>query len=1039
MVNFSLTPMGLEDQLLALVVRKERPDLASKKAAIIHQSNLQKVAIKALEDDILIGLSSAEGDVTENRDLIESLEGAKRSTLEAQQKLAEGKEITASINTTSEKFRPVANRGALLFFLMNELHRVHTYYMYSLNAFVVIFEHGIDVVHGQDSKPKKGKSALARLKAAASKTIKMARFNWNSDRLHANSRADESDLLSIVQGLKMKKETDAKDAMSAEDFAKRCDKLSTSITSVVYNYVRRGLFESDKLTVVTLLAFRILAQDGRIDPVLHKCLLKARLAEDPPNMPEDVSSFISEAAWARLRAVEEDASEIVEAFQDLNEKVAMDVDEWQTWYNHPEPESMEMPGDLSAVVGFEKLLVVRALRPDRMPAALLEFVKEQLGQAFVQQPPFDMTAAYQESSASTPIFFVLFPGVDPTPWIEKLGKTFDISQERGTLVNISMGQGQEKPAEAKLQRMAETGGWICLQNLHLMQSWLPVLDRALEVLSESANPNFRCFISAEPPSLSYMRNMPEALLQSCIKVANENPSDLKSNLRRAWSQFSQERLDGVATSRGPEFKATLFGLCFFHSLMLGRKKFGSMGWSRKYGFNSGDLSICADVLERYLTNAGDGMPVPWQDLRYIFGEIMYGGHITDFWDRRTNNTYLEVVFNEGLLDCKELAPRFASPRPQEMSYDAYATYIDRSLPAESPVLFGMHPNAEIGYLTGTTERVFSTILRLESGSAASTSSGGKGARDVLEDLALKQPKLFDLRALQEKAKPLLTTVDSPYVVVATQECTRMVALLTEMSRTVDELRKGLNGQLNMSPAMEDLVEAFTLNEVPGRNPFSRCTWEAKAWPSRKPLNAWFFDLVARCECLRLWESHLKLPYSTWISGLFNPTSFLTAVTQVVSRADGSALDAMTVETHVTRMLEAGDALEAAAYPAGGASVHGLFIEGARWMSAEESEDAGLVDSVTGVGCMGALAEARLKELSPAMPLVYIKAVPVTKNMVPTAVGVLRNDKDIYNCPVYTTSFRGPTFVFTATLRTQQAASVWTLAAVCLTMQSEGAD
>ncbi len=56
----------------------------------------------------------------------------------------------------------------------------------------------------------------------------------------------------------------------------------------------------------------------------------------------------------------------------------------------------------------------------------------------------------------------------------------------------------------------------------------------------------------------------------------------------------------------------------------------------------GDLTICANILENYLNDAKEG-GVPWQDLRYIFGEIMYGGHITDFWDRRTNNTYLEVT------------------------------------------------------------------------------------------------------------------------------------------------------------------------------------------------------------------------------------------------------------------------------------------------------------------------------------------------------------------------------------------------------------
>lgn len=77
-------------------------------------------------------------------------------------------------------------------------------------------------------------------------------------------------------------------------------------------------------------------------------------------------------------------------------------------------------------------------------------------------------------------------------------------------------------------------------------------------------------------------------------------------------------------------------------MILGRRRFGTQGWSRFYGFNLGDLVICANVLSNYLNASANGPAVPWQDLRYIFGEIMYGGHITDYWDRRTNNTYLEV-------------------------------------------------------------------------------------------------------------------------------------------------------------------------------------------------------------------------------------------------------------------------------------------------------------------------------------------------------------------------------------------------------------
>lgn len=71
-----------------------------------------------------------------------------------------------------------------------------------------------------------------------------------------------------------------------------------------------------------------------------------------------------------------------------------------------------------------------------------------------------------------------------------------------------------------------------------------------------------------------------------------------------------------------------------------------------YPYNTGDLTISAMVLYNYLeANA----KVPWEDLRYLFGEIMYGGHITDDWDRKLCRTYLEEymhaeMVSEGLLE-----------------------------------------------------------------------------------------------------------------------------------------------------------------------------------------------------------------------------------------------------------------------------------------------------------------------------------------------------------------------------------------------------
>lgn len=117
-------------------------------------------------------------------------------------------------------------------------------------------------------------------------------------------------------------------------------------------------------------------------------------------------------------------------------------------------------------------------------------------------------------------------------------------------------------------------------------------------------------------------------------------------MRRAFSKFDDEQFEKAKSHKLPEFKAILFGLCMFHSLIVGRKKFGSQGWSRNYNFNDGDLTICGDVLHNYLTKYEK---VPYADLAYIYGEIMYGGHITDGWDRRTNNSYLHVLMRPEIL------------------------------------------------------------------------------------------------------------------------------------------------------------------------------------------------------------------------------------------------------------------------------------------------------------------------------------------------------------------------------------------------------
>lgn len=123
-------------------------------------------------------------------------------------------------------------------------------------------------------------------------------------------------------------------------------------------------------------------------------------------------------------------------------------------------------------------------------------------------------------------------------------------------------------------------------------------------------------------------------------------------MKRAYAFFTREEID----EKESKIKSILFALCYFHSVMLERKKFGPKGWNMMYPFAMGDLRDSAIVLNNYLDGAAGGGKIPWDDLKYIFGEIMYGGHIVNNWDRVMCAAMLNSLMTDGLLDEIELFP-----------------------------------------------------------------------------------------------------------------------------------------------------------------------------------------------------------------------------------------------------------------------------------------------------------------------------------------------------------------------------------------------
>jgi dynein heavy chain len=253
------------------------------------------------------------------------------------------------------------------------------------------------------------------------------------------------------------------------------------------------------------------------------------------------------------------------------------------------------------------------------------------------------------------------------------------------------------------------------------------------------------------------------------------------------------------------------------------------------------------------------------------------------------------------------------------------------------------------------------------------------------------PDEFPVRDLMAKVEE-----KTPYTVVALQECERMNILTREIRTTLKQLNLGLRGALTITNDMESLQDSLYFDQIPD-------SWTKRAYPSMFPLGIWYSDLLLRIKELEMWSADFQLPTAVWLGGLFNPQSFLTAIMQTTARKNEWPLDKMCLNIDVTKKVKE----DLGGSPREGAYVHGLYMEGARW----DSQSSQITD-------------AKLKDLTPAMPVCFIKAIPVDR----------RETKNIYECPVYKTKARGPTFVWTFNLRTKEKPAKWVLGGVALLLQ-----
>jgi len=970
-IDFTVTLKGLEQQLLGKLIGMEMKSLEDTLAALEEDVTNNTKSLQLLDKQLLERLSNSQGNLLEDTELIEVLANTKAKAKEVEGKLKEADERKIEINEKREQFRPVATRGSIMYFNMTDMTNV------------------VNPITNQSS-------------------------GWMYN-------------CSLLQFLEQF-EISVRNSEKCQPTSKRVEKIIHFLTYQVYRYMNRGLYERDKMLFKLLVTLKIMTVAGQILSGDVSMLLKAGSSLDSKaERPNPFGKWLPDKVWLNVIALSRQpfGPDQIVFFREIQDFMQRNELAWKKWYDENEPEGVPIPDyderiNMDRTLGpFLRLVVVRCMREDRTTISCNQFIEAMLDSRFTAPVTDGIADIYEESMARKPVLYLLTAGSDPTFSIDELAK----KKKKYPTDKVSMGEGQEKVAREKNNAAFVTGGWVILQNSHLGIGYMCELEDVL-LKTPEIDEAFRLWITCE-----ITLRFPIGLLQIAIKVTLEPPAGLKAGLYRTYSTMvSQELLDKIDLS---QWRTLVYVQSFLHSIVQERRKFGPIGWCIPYEYNNSDLDACLLFLEKHVsTTIMAGSPISWVTVQYMVAEAQYGGRITDDLDRELFNTYTAKWFCDDIWKPSFAFNNYQSdynykiPDAVTIDIQQFKEAIDTIPPVDSPLIFGLHTNADLTYRMKEASEMITTII--ETQPKDSGGSGGKSTDEIVKDLCLdlltKMPPDFVeevFRAQIQKLKGPPATPDkgfaAPLNIFLFQELQRLQNIIAIVRTNLKSVAAAIDGTVVMTTElMEDLGFLFDARVPRGwtNDPSgAEISW---LMPN---LGGWFTGLTERQAMLNNWlENGRSVMKAYWLTGFTNAQGFLTGMRQEVTRQhkkDQWALDDVISHTEVLPY----DMERIREVPEEGQNIWGLFIEGGRW-SRQDSR----------------IEESEPKKLFTSMPAIFVTAT-TAKDL--KAMGLNYGPNGPYNTAVYKYPKRNDRYlIFRMMLRTEVHPYHWKLRGVCLVAQTE---
>ncbi|XP_037092634.1 cytoplasmic dynein 2 heavy chain 1-like [Pollicipes pollicipes] len=526
---------------------------------------------------------------------------------------------------------------------------------------------------------------------------------------------------------------------------------------------------------------------------------------------------------------------------------------------------------------FQKLLVVQALRPDRLQTAMIEFATSVMGHD-LSPPPLNLRELLKETVPGTPVLILISTGADPSEELRELAKN-TVGLDKFS--EVAMGQGQAEIALSKLKSCSESGQWLCLKNLHLVTAWLPVLEK--ELLNLTPHDSFRLWLTAEPHG-----KFTPTLLQSSLKVTYEAPPGVKKNLVRSYTMWGPEY---IASGGGNAQRAqALFALAWFHAVVQERRSFIPQGWTKFYEFNFADLKAGADILDRLVAMG----TLRWDYVHGLMENAIYGGRVDNKFDLRVLVSYLENFFNGDVISGTSKSHRPLGPGinlPTSADYKEYLKIIKGFSETDKPVYFGLPANIDRSAQRMISANVISQLkVLMRSLQATEKFDRDKWQKELSPVLNLWKKLNSDVNLTKQITRQshqrMSVSQAEPITSFIQLEHFNALCLAQEVHRSLANVSKVIRGTMLLSPEVKKVADSLLRNETPGA---WQQTWEGPEDPFQ-----YLRSLVSRTLACKRWvqkaESGSLISEAVDLSELFHPDTFLNALRQQTARMHKKSMD-----------------------------------------------------------------------------------------------------------------------------------------------------